>query len=300
MGKGTEKLVVLNIGGKKFTTSLSTIKNAPKDSLFAEKLDTLSSSSNEIFIDRDGTNFRYILNYLRDGDIAIGSAAELYEQLQIEAQYYHLPTLVQLLAEKFELYHHVEGGVDERPEGTPNRHSLDKPTFNSNTNHTNHTHTNHTPKYHNSNINVLDNDIAVFEDVWEGTQQHTQHTHTQHTQNTQHRHTIQQAHVRTRIRHATNTCKLRCSKTKETKQFSWDEVKKHCSETDCWIVVKGVVFDVTDFLPKHPAGAKAILKWAGTDCTYHYDFHSGNAHTIWKSYKIGKLEGYRDESCVVM
>jgi cytochrome b involved in lipid metabolism len=33
-----------------------------------------------------------------------------------------------------------------------------------------------------------------------------------------------------------------------------EEIKKHSSEKDCWIVVNDVVWDITDFIPSHPGG----------------------------------------------
>jgi L-lactate dehydrogenase (cytochrome) len=33
-----------------------------------------------------------------------------------------------------------------------------------------------------------------------------------------------------------------------------EEIKKHSSEKDCWIVVNDVVWDITDFIPTHPGG----------------------------------------------
>jgi L-lactate dehydrogenase (cytochrome) len=33
-----------------------------------------------------------------------------------------------------------------------------------------------------------------------------------------------------------------------------EEIKKHCEEKDCWIVVNDVVWDITDFIPSHPGG----------------------------------------------
>ena len=41
---------------------------------------------------------------------------------------------------------------------------------------------------------------------------------------------------------------------KETKkrEITLEEVSKHKSENDCWVVVNGQVLDVTNFLPDHP------------------------------------------------
>lgn len=38
-------------------------------------------------------------------------------------------------------------------------------------------------------------------------------------------------------------------------QVEASEVELHSSSTDCWIVVNGEVWDVTEFLVDHPGGA---------------------------------------------
>lgn len=45
-------------------------------------------------------------------------------------------------------------------------------------------------------------------------------------------------------------------------------VAKHTSADDCWVVLYGNVYDVTEFLPNHPGGTKIILKLAGKDATF--------------------------------
>ncbi|GAA5919242.1 hypothetical protein JCM6882_001107, partial [Rhodosporidiobolus microsporus] len=57
---------------------------------------------------------------------------------------------------------------------------------------------------------------------------------------------------------------------KELREISMDEVKKHNSKDDCWVVVNGQVLDVTTFLPDHPGGAKAIVLYAGRDATEEF------------------------------
>jgi Cytochrome b5-like Heme/Steroid binding domain len=47
-------------------------------------------------------------------------------------------------------------------------------------------------------------------------------------------------------------------------------VAKHRSPDDCWIIVDGDVYDVTDFLDSHPGGPNAILLHAGRDATAVY------------------------------
>mmetsp|Transcript_16196 Transcript_16196/g.13019 ORF Transcript_16196/g.13019 Transcript_16196/m.13019 type:complete len:82 (+) Transcript_16196:60-305(+) len=49
------------------------------------------------------------------------------------------------------------------------------------------------------------------------------------------------------------------------------EVEKHNTENDCWCIVGGVVYDVTNFLTDHPGGKKAIMLFAGKDATEEFD-----------------------------
>lgn len=36
------------------------------------------------------------------------------------------------------------------------------------------------------------------------------------------------------------------------------EVAKHASAEDCWVVVNGKVYDLTAFAPNHPGGAQSM------------------------------------------
>lgn len=47
---------------------------------------------------------------------------------------------------------------------------------------------------------------------------------------------------------------------KELKEFTMDDVAKHNTDSDPWVVVAGQVLAVKDFLPDHPGGAKAIVR----------------------------------------
>ncbi|KAF4727362.1 hypothetical protein FOZ62_014146, partial [Perkinsus olseni] len=71
------------------------------------------------------------------------------------------------------------------------------------------------------------------------------------------------------------------------------EVAKHNKKTDCWVVLHGGVYNVTDFLSEHPGGPGVILSAAGKDVTDHYEEigHSDFARRIAAEHKIGILEG---------
>ena len=53
--------------------------------------------------------------------------------------------------------------------------------------------------------------------------------------------------------------------------YTMEEVAKHTSKTDCWVVVSGQVLDVTSFLSQHPGGELAILTFGGKDATEEFD-----------------------------
>lgn len=79
----------------------------------------------------------------------------------------------------------------------------------------------------------------------------------------------------------------------ELKVFTIDEVKKHCSTDDLWLVYNGQVYDVTQYLDEHPGGEEVIVDCAGIDATEAFNDigHSEDAHEILKGLLIGKLEG---------
>merc|ERR1711977_340649 len=55
------------------------------------------------------------------------------------------------------------------------------------------------------------------------------------------------------------------------KTYSADEVAKHNTAKDCWVIVNGEVLNVTDFLADHPGGNKAILLFAGKDASEEFN-----------------------------
>merc|ERR1719428_623720 len=53
--------------------------------------------------------------------------------------------------------------------------------------------------------------------------------------------------------------------------YSKEEVAKHTTKSDCWVILNGKVLDVTNFLGEHPGGELAILTFAGKDATEEFD-----------------------------
>merc|ERR1712070_963603 len=53
--------------------------------------------------------------------------------------------------------------------------------------------------------------------------------------------------------------------------YTLEEVAKHNTKADCWVVLDGKVLDVTNFLSEHPGGELAILTFAGKDATEEFN-----------------------------
>jgi succinate dehydrogenase/fumarate reductase flavoprotein subunit len=56
-----------------------------------------------------------------------------------------------------------------------------------------------------------------------------------------------------------------------SKEYSTAEVAKHNKKDDIWVIVNDQVLDVTNFLPDHPGGEKAIILYAGRDATEEFN-----------------------------
>ena len=97
--------IALDIGGVHYSTSRSTLTKYPKSMLgimFSGRHDlaTMQCEDGSFFIDRDGTHFRHILNYLRDGKEVVESfpkSADVLLELIRETKFYQLDGLTSVL-----------------------------------------------------------------------------------------------------------------------------------------------------------------------------------------------------------
>ncbi len=82
------------------------------------------------------------------------------------------------------------------------------------------------------------------------------------------------------------------------------EISKHNNAGDCWLLIGGKVYNVTEFIPMHPGGESTIIPYCGQDATVAFDTkggrgaHSQNAQNLLASYYIGNLNSSVNQSTV--
>ncbi|XP_038055335.1 BTB/POZ domain-containing protein KCTD16-like [Patiria miniata] len=97
-------VVELNVGGQLYTTALSTLTQQG-DSLLTQMFTGRArgplqrDSRGRYFIDRDGSLFKYILDYLRNQKLVLPESFCERGRLRQEAEYYRLPRLASALSE---------------------------------------------------------------------------------------------------------------------------------------------------------------------------------------------------------
>ncbi|KAI5970158.1 CYB5 [Candida margitis] len=83
------------------------------------------------------------------------------------------------------------------------------------------------------------------------------------------------------------------SDTESAKVYELDEISKHTTHDDVWVVINGKVYNVSSYIDEHPGGEEVILDVAGTDATEAFEDigHSDEAHEILERLQIGILKG---------
>jgi cytochrome b involved in lipid metabolism len=80
-------------------------------------------------------------------------------------------------------------------------------------------------------------------------------------------------------------------------RFKLTEVSRHDQPDDCWMAIEGGVYDLTQYVPRHPAPRHVLTKWCGREATEGMRNkvtgrdHSERAWRQLERYRIGSLAG---------
>jgi cytochrome b involved in lipid metabolism len=73
------------------------------------------------------------------------------------------------------------------------------------------------------------------------------------------------------------------------------ELAQHAHPDNCWMAIRGQVYDVSAYLPEHPSRPELVLPWCGKEATEAYNTktrgrpHSAYADELLTKYRIGSL-----------
>ena len=76
--------------------------------------------------------------------------------------------------------------------------------------------------------------------------------------------------------------------------YSAEDVARHCAKDDAWVIVGDGVYDITEWIPRHPGGSIPLVQYAGRDMTDAFRaYHSptGKAAKTLNAYRIGEYAG---------
>eukprot|EP00536_Pseudo-nitzschia_multiseries_P001591 jgi/Psemu1/250724/estExt_Genewise1Plus.C_200066 len=94
-----------------------------------------------------------------------------------------------------------------------------------------------------------------------------------------------------------------CKSEETLKEYTADEVSKHTTEEDCWMIIGNSnnggskVYDVTKYLDDHPGGAEVMLDVSGQNADEFFEDigHSVEARKELKKYLIGTYKMSEEE-----
>nr|XP_033777515.1 BTB/POZ domain-containing adapter for CUL3-mediated RhoA degradation protein 2 [Geotrypetes seraphini] len=92
------KYVRLNVGGSLYYTTVQVLTRLDTmlKAMFSGRMEVLTDKEGWILIDRCGKHFGSILNYLRDGTIALPKSQQEIKEMMAEAKYYLIQGLVDM------------------------------------------------------------------------------------------------------------------------------------------------------------------------------------------------------------
>jgi cytochrome b involved in lipid metabolism len=81
----------------------------------------------------------------------------------------------------------------------------------------------------------------------------------------------------------------------QAKTITLAELAKHAAPGNCWMAIRGSVYDLSAYLPAHPSPPEIVLPWCGKEATEAYNTktkgrpHAPYADELLAKYRIGTL-----------
>lgn len=70
--------------------------------------------------------------------------------------------------------------------------------------------------------------------------------------------------------------------TSGNQSYTMADVEAHASYNDCWTTINGSVYDLTDWVSRHPGGSRAIESICGIDGTAEFERQHGGSSSVQK------------------
>ncbi|MFO7567578.1 MAG: cytochrome b5-like heme/steroid binding domain-containing protein [Enhygromyxa sp.] len=74
-----------------------------------------------------------------------------------------------------------------------------------------------------------------------------------------------------------------------------EEIARHDQPDDCWLIIRGKVYDVSSYIASHPAPRETITDYCGKESTRAFETkdrgrpHSPQAWNMLESYYVGEV-----------
>lgn len=81
-----------------------------------------------------------------------------------------------------------------------------------------------------------------------------------------------------------------------------EELAQHNRPDDCWMAIRGKVYDFSRYIPRHPTPPVVMTQWCGRDATEAYETkgygrpHSPGADAMMDEYLVGTLRNATQET----
>lgn len=78
--------------------------------------------------------------------------------------------------------------------------------------------------------------------------------------------------------------------------YTLSEVARHATRNDCWMAIRGQVYDFTRYVPQHPSDPSVFVPWCGKEASLAYQTktkgrsHSSYADQLMIPYRVGALQ----------